>query len=235
LDFVWIEAYMPFKPLIIELVGPPGAGKTTFARSIAQTNPQVTIAPIPYFRDAAYLQFFVRNTLRLLPAFLRISSGPGGRWLTRREVALMVLLTGWPGELERELARGSRTLILDEGPICFLARLHAFGSPALKSRGAEPWWQRMYQAWSRKVNCIIRLDLPDAVLVERIREREMPQEVKDMEDEAAFQYLQRLRSAQDYLLAALAAESRCPAVFQFDPRCASPERVGTQLAAALKL
>lgn len=223
------------KPIMIELVGPPGAGKTTFATIISQSNPQISIAPIPYFRDPKYLPFFVYNTLRLLPTFLRIQPGSDGHWLTRREVALMVLLSGWAGELDREFYRTGKTLILDEGPVCFLARLHAFGSTAIKGPEARRWWHRMFREWSRKIDCIIRLDLPDDVLVNRIRGRDMPQEVKEMSDEAAFQYLQRIRQAQEYLLAALAEEARGPAVFQYDPRRASPDRVRTQVAAALGL
>lgn len=223
------------KPITIELVGPPGAGKTTFASAITQSNPQISIAQIPYFRDTKYLPFFVYNTLRLLPTFLRIQPGPDNRWLTRREVALMVLLSGWAGELDREFDHTGKTLILDEGPVCFLARLHAFGSTAIKGPGARRWWRRMFREWSRKIDCIIRLDLPDEVLVQRIRAREMPHEIKQMPDEAASQYLQRIRRAQEYLLAALAAEARGPAVFQYDPRRASPDRVRTQVAAALGL
>jgi adenylate kinase family enzyme len=223
------------KPIMIELVGPPGAGKTTFATTISQSNPQLAIAQIPYFRDPKYLPFFVYNTLRLLPTFLRIQPGPDNQWLTRREAALMVLLSGWAGELDREYYRTGKTLILDEGPVCFLARLHAFGTSAMKGPGTRRWWQWMFREWSRKIDCIIRLDLPDEVLVSRIRARDMPQEVKEMTDEAAFQYLQRIRQAQEYLLEALAAEARGPAVFQYDPRRASPDRVRTQVSAALGL
>jgi hypothetical protein len=223
------------KPRIIELVGPPGAGKTTFARTTALINPDVTIAPIPYFRETKYLLFFVRNTLRLLPTFLRIPRGADDRWLTRREVALMVMLSGWPAVLDDELNSNGNTLILDEGPVCFLSRLHAFGSTAMKGSGTARWWQQMFQVWSRKLDGIIRLDLPDAVLVERIRARDLPQEIKEMPDEAAFQYLQRLRAAQDYLLAALAAESKGPAVFQYDLRRTSPDRIRTQVTTALGL
>lgn len=226
---------MTSKPLLIELVGPPGAGKTTFARSISLVNPDITIASMPYFRDRKYLAFFFRNTLRLLPTFLRIPPGDDGRWLTRREIALMVLLSGWPAELEMELMRTRNIIILDEGPVCFLSRLHAFGSSAMKGRGNAGWWQRMFQVWSRKLDGIIRMDLPDEVLIERNRNRDIAQEIQDMSDDEAVQYLRRLRAAHDHLLAALAAESKCPAVFQYDLRQSSPERIRSQVTAALSI
>lgn len=224
---------MASKPLLIELVGPPGAGKTTFAQSTSLVNPDITIASIPYFRDKKYLTFFTRNTLRMLPTLLRIPPGADGRWLTRREVALMVMLSGWPALLEKELLLTGNIILLDEGPVCFLSRLHAFGSSAVKGSGNARWWQQMFQTWSRKLDGIIRMDLPDEILIERNRSREIAQEIKEMSDDEAVQYLHRLRAAHDYLLAALAAESKCPAVFQYDLRQSSPERIRTQVTAAL--
>jgi thymidylate kinase len=230
-----VIASMQPAPLLIELVGPPGAGKTTFAQVLCRCTGQVAITRTPYFRELRYIPFFIYNSILLLPTFARLYTGTAGQELTPREAALMVLLSGWQRELQREIHRHQKSILLDEGPICYLSRLYAFGSAAIKGPGAQGWWQSMLRLWSQTLDVVIRLDNPDPTLVDRIRARAMAQEVKELPDQLAFQYLDSIRSAQDHVLAALANDSRGPRVLAFDTLQYSPDQISTQIIHTLGL
>ena len=57
--------------LIIELVGPAGAGKTTLSRVLTHRNPMIQIGSDIELRKTKYIQVILRNIVALLPIFLK--------------------------------------------------------------------------------------------------------------------------------------------------------------------
>jgi len=224
---------MDRSPQIVEIVGPPGVGKTTFTENLYKRSKNIQIGVTPYFRRIRYIPFFAWHTIRLLPTLLHIRAGRDGRWLTRREIALMIILTGWQQELERKVFDERRFVVLDEGPICYLTRLLAFGSESIKGQSAQSWWNKMFHLWAETLDIVIQFDLPDAMLVERIRAREMWQEVKALSDQEAINYLGCFRAAQEHVLAALGANERRPVVFNFDMAQKSPDGICDEVMSRL--
>jgi broad-specificity NMP kinase len=217
-------------PLIVELVGPPGVGKTTFAEMMQKRSKKIFIGSTPYFRKIEYVPFFIKHTLLMLPTFFRIQPNKEGKWLTKYELAYMVVLRGWHHLLRRKRSKGEMILVLDEGPICILANLIVYASDSLKSQSAKFWWEHMYRHWAKVLDVAIRFDTPDKTLVQRIRLRDMWQEVKVLPNRDAFNYLDRVRDAQGVVLTALTSNSRGPKVLNFNTWQKSPEQIYVEVA-----
>ena len=222
-------------PLIVELVGPPGAGKTTFAEMLQKRNKSIFIGSTPYFRKTEYVPFFIKNTLLMMPTFFRIKPNNEGKWLTKYELAYMVVLRGWHHLLQRERSKGETILVLDEGPISILANLIVYASDSLRSQSAKFWWERMYRHWAKVVDVAIRFDTPDKTLVQRIRLRDMWHEVKMLPDRDAFNYLDHVRDAQGVVLTALTSNYRGPKVLDFNTWQKSPEQIYVEVAKIISL
>jgi hypothetical protein len=115
------------RPLVVEVIGPAGSGKTTLATALCR-RPEIT-AGIELSR-ASHVPHLIHHTLLLLPVFLLVR-GDGG-WLTRKEMRSMTYLRAWPRQLTRTPAERAVT-ILDHGPVFRLARLRAFGPRITRS------------------------------------------------------------------------------------------------------
>lgn len=183
---------------IIELVGTPGAGKSTLAQYLKTRYPTFVLEEIPYFRRLKYSYFFTTNTIAFFPTYFAIRNSNNTPAPTRREIALMVLLEGWHKVLAKNNSRQHKNYLLDEGPICFLSRLYAFGSRSIHNESA--WWEKMYRNYSETLDYIIRLDYSNEVLVDRILNRDMEQEVKEMTLQQSYDYLDQIREAQSHIL-----------------------------------
>jgi thymidylate kinase len=210
---------------IIELIGPAGSGKSTLAKALYQHKESKLISSPPNYRKVSDLPFFARNSINLLPLLIRISKF--GK-LSRRDFAWMVTLRGWSQELEKNKNQSS-ILILDEGPIYFMAYLQIYGSKIINSIAAEPWWDQMYKHWSRVLDIVIMLDAPNASLIDRIRGREKPHGVKVKPDDYAHKFLSDLREKYEYLLNKLTAEERGPKVLRFDTQQFSINKIESEV------
>ncbi|UCE86398.1 MAG: hypothetical protein JSU66_01250 [Deltaproteobacteria bacterium] len=180
----------PRRPRIVEIVGPPGAGKTSLLTALAAQRPD--LRPIFGWRAARWIPSFARDAAGLLPLF--IEAWWRRRPLARRDMERMVRV-----QASRRIAERCRreTLVMDQGPIYTLATLrlsrpaHDAGDPL------RTWWDRMSERWARLLHTVVVLDAPDAVLLERIRNRSKDHRLKGGVDRDGLNWLASLRRELD--------------------------------------
>jgi len=223
-------------PRIIELVGPPGSGKSTLAEILRKNNDTISIVTAPNFRDIKYLTFFVTSLLRLIPNLLRLFFSNQGRWFpSKRDIAVMTILTGWNLALLKSASSSSNLMIvLEEGAICLLAKLHGFSSNLLQDDCTHEWWQKMYETWARTLDMVVVLDTSIPVLLKRIRSRELQFEIGAMPDTEAGEYLRSIQAAEDHILAHLMAQPNSPELFRLSTLEKSPQQIYAEVIRALQ-
>lgn len=221
------------KPIrIIEIIGPAGSGKSTLANALCQEKGRELISSPPYYRRISDLPFFARNTLELLPTVLTLNIHNRCEFLSLRDLVWMVTLNGWCRVLSQK-ANQYPILILDEGPIFYMAFLQIYGSGGLNSPSAQTWWAQIYKQWSSLLAMVIYLDAPDLVLIQRIRERSKPHGIKDNPKDYAYKYLADLREKYKYLLFRLASENRTFKILCFDTFHVSQNQICSEITDAL--
>src|SRR5574341_2597090 len=112
------------RPLVVELVGLAGAGKTTLSRALSQRNEKFLVAADLELRKREHIPVFVGHVHFLLTVFLRRCRS--GRWFTWDEIKAMVYLKGWPRVLRQQAGTNGTVILLDHGPVFKLATLNAF-------------------------------------------------------------------------------------------------------------
>ena len=218
---------------IIELIGPPGSGKTTLTKIFQQRNTDLEITIFPYFREVSQIPFFAKSLISFSPTLLHFFKNDRGQTLTWRDIALMTILNNWNDVLVERSLRSGKTIILEEGAICLLAKLSAFGSEVLKNEVSAGWWKEVYQKWAQTIALVIQLDTPISTLLKRIRSREAQYEIGTMSNEQATEYLTRIQESQENVLSHLVAESNSPRLYRCSTVERSPEQIYTELAEVL--
>ena len=176
--------------LLGELVGPSGAGKTSLLRALVRRNPRV-VSQLPLGK-LEQLPQHARNAAVLLPAFLRRPRGALA--FTWAQARAMAYLRAWQEPARRLAVDDDRLVVMDQGPLYRLAFLQAFGPPAITGSSAfRDWWESSCAQWTATVGILILLDAPDAILIERIRERDRADAIKT--DAEARAFLARYRQA----------------------------------------
>jgi thymidylate kinase len=212
----------PPSPLIIELVGLAGSGKTTLSRALSRLSEKFQLGVEIELRKLKHIPVFVRNTPSLLPIILYRSRYSRG--FTWEEIKYLVYLNGWPYVLGQQAAQGGSAILLDHGPIFKLATLNAFGPEHLKTESIEAWWNKMLKQWASTVDIVIWLDAPDSVLEQRINSRNQRHAVKGKTETEVLQFLARYRISYEEILAKLVSD-RGPALFRFDTSQTTLEQV----------
>lgn len=198
-------------PLVIEIVGPAGVGKTTLCRALAQQNP--TVQTGIRLRQLRYLPLFVRKSLRTVPFWLH---QPGAeRWLTAHELRVMVYLQVLQQLVGCATWAQPTTVLLDQGPVYKLAELRGFDFSVQPAPRFMAWWEWMVQQWATTLHLIVQLDAPDQVLLARIHERTKWHRVKAAPASAAQQLLEHGRTAFAQTIAQLTANAG-PQVLHFN-------------------
>jgi cytidylate kinase len=205
------------RPLVVEVIGPAGSGKTTLAKALCR-RPEIT-AGIELSR-ASHVPHLIHHTLLLLPVFL-LARGEGG-WLTRKEMRSMTYLRAWPRQLTRTPIDRAVT-VLDHGPVFRLARLRAFGPRITRSAPFDRWWERSLGIWSGLLDAVIALDAPDAVLVDRIRSRAQQHRMKAESRSEAESFLKRYRATYQDIIEKLDG----PRLIRVDSSQQSPDEIAT--------
>jgi predicted ATPase len=156
---------------IAELVGPPGAGKSSLLAALAERDAQ--LRAVDRWRQVAFYPEFARQAVLLLPFFAaRIRHR---RPLARRDMERMVRLCA-----SRRLAASwrDRLIVMDQGPVYTLATLRFLGREADAGGSFETWWHRTLAQWADVLDTIIYLDAEPRVLMARIAGRSKQHRLK---------------------------------------------------------
>jgi energy-coupling factor transporter ATP-binding protein EcfA2 len=209
-------------PKLVELVGPPGAGKSTIFGALRAADPTVTGRPIITRGKPA--PWLYAHTALLVGDLAR------RRALTRRWNPNSLAMGAELRALPRVLARlpDDALVIFDQGPLYTLTR------PGLRADRLRDWWDARLAEWSRTMDAFVWLDAPDAVLVERIDTRAKTHRLKNAEMEAASAWLANDRAMFGDLLGHLERMPGGPAVLRFDTSQVSPEAVAREVLAAVR-
>jgi len=178
------------RAVIVELVGPAGAGKTTLARGASDTDSSIksglSLWGLPKRR-------LIRSAIALLPTILgaRLHRAP----LSAGEIAQMIRLGALRQVVEEESTR-HRVILLDEGPVFALSWLDViFARNGGENRLPAEWRKRVIAQWAQLLDVVVFIDATDITLAHRIRSREKPHEVKDLSDEEIFGFSDAFRRA----------------------------------------
>lgn len=185
------------RAVIVELVGPAGAGKTTLARSVSVVDSTVrsglSLWGLPRRR-------LLRSAAALLPTILAASLS--GSPLRAGELAQMIRLGALFRVVEEESTR-HRVLLLDEGPVFALSWLDMFFARN-GERVPASWRRRVIADWASLLDVVVFIDASDLTLAHRIRTREKPHAVKHLPDEEIFGFSAGFRRAFERAISELA-------------------------------
>jgi len=217
--------------MIVELVGPAGAGKTTLSRVLSQRDEKVLIGPDIELRKVRHIPAFVRNIPFSLPIFSHRCQ-PGRRF-TWEELKYIAYLKGWPHLLKQPAQGEGKVILLDHGPIFRLATLFEFGPENLKCECFDAWWNKMYEQWAFTLDMIVWLDTSDAILTDRINARNQKHAMKGKISLEAQQFLARYRLTYTHILSKLQTY-RDLTMLQFDTDKISIEQITDEILNAYR-
>jgi len=202
--------------LVVELVGPAGAGKTSLVTALVQRDQQIQAGIPPYFRRTEDIPFFARNSLLFLPTLIHLLSESRGKQPSLREVAWMVTLQGWHHCFRFPPSHGRRVIILDQGPLFMLADLASLVPQETTDRSLTKWWNTIIKQWAGTLDMVIWLDSADRILMDRIRSRDKWHVMKDGTDPELSKFLGDSRESYRKVLGMLLAYRADLKLFRFD-------------------
>jgi len=185
--------------LVAELIGPSGSGKSSLLQTLCGRDARIAALPCPGRLEQ--LPQHLRNAPVWLPALLRSGEQP----FTWPQARAMSYLGTWLASVRR-LADEERVVLMDQGPVFRLAFLREFGAPALTRRPAFwRWWEAACARWAARIDLVLWLDAPDALLIERVRRRGAPHPIQGLSDAEARAFLGRYRRGFEEVVGRLRA------------------------------
>ena len=133
--------------MIVEVVGPTGAGKSTLASRLRSQHADLESSESLRLGSCGHAPFVARQLPGLLPIV-------GLRWrlrpqLDRTQLKQMLYLSGWDRVLRRQEKRAGGSVLIDQGPVFYLAMLHGFGPGCAMGDRFERWWRSRVQVYAR--------------------------------------------------------------------------------------
>lgn len=216
-------------PLVVELVGPAGAGKTAVLQALRQRDGGIQAGlRIDRMRS---LPVITRHALTLAPAGLELIRLAGRTWRSSLQHLLRLRTLGTL--LQRDRSSPHRAIVLDEGPLFSLCRLLLFQRWIRPDTAPPQAWLREVAQWTGTMDLVIWLDAPDPILAQRIRSRAKGHEVKEASGAEIFRFLARFRNAYREILSRLASGGR-PVVIAIDTGATGPDQVAAIVLAAIE-
>ncbi len=218
------------QPLLVEIVGTAGAGKTSLLQALRQSSKQ--IQPIFDFGNFQSIPYYIGATLFLLPVHFG-DWRRGGRY-TLQEIKWMVRLQASYQIVRRKKDNDGVVTVMDQGPIYTLARLLDHQCTSTKGAGFMKWWMAMLAKWAETLDIIICLDAPVDVLLQRVYARSKWHSAKAKSEQEAREMLAHMQRLYAETLATLPTDGQLTLVY-WDTSLSSVEEIAQQTLHTFKL
>jgi broad-specificity NMP kinase len=206
---------------VVELVGPPGAGKSSVFRALRTSLANIEAPP-----DIEELGW--APLIENVPPVLGTLIARGAiRCLTPAQLRVMVYLRALSRIVERAAPGSGSVFVFDQGPLYLLNR------PRLLDERLATWREEMFQTWASLLDAVFWLDAPDAVLVERIDGRSDWHRLKGAPLATALDSFEKTRAVHEEALSRLEALADGPVILRFDTSRASPDAIADAIDHAL--
>lgn len=184
--------------LVVELVGPAGAGKSTLAQNVHRADDSVHVGLSLWGLPRRRL---IAGAIGLIPTI--VGAAARRRRLRWREIAQMIRLDALRRVLRRTKAGKRGIILLDEGPVFGISWLDL----AFAQRGARApakWRRRALRKWASLLDTVILLDARDTTLAGRIRTRAKRHRMMKGSDHAIRRFADGFRDAFETVVGELA-------------------------------
>jgi len=212
---------------VAEIIGPAGSGKTSLSRLLHRGDVRVGLSvwglpPV----------LLALSTFASLPTLFALGRSP--KRVGWDDVKLVIQLNALRLLLHRESLKGYQTLLLDEGTVFALAKLYSFGAGHTAPDDSDLWMQGLFDRLAPLLDAVIWLDAPDAVLAQRIRQRDKAHRVKGESDAEICKHLAAYRKSFEWIISELSRRNGIK-VFRFSTDQASLEEIAAQVLAQARV
>ena len=215
------------RPLIVEVVGPAGAGKSSLVRALRAGDDTIRRSRSLRAADVALI---ARRAPRWLPIMSRLAlTSPG---IARQYARHLVRIEAMDALFPRDTAAGAGVVLLDEGPVFSMALMLAFNEDARGYGTVAEHVVRSANRWASMLDAVVWLDADDAVLTRRIQSREKAHRIKEAAAETAREFLRRYRRAYDTVATRLAAAGTV-SIIRIDTATTSTAAIAARVRATL--
>jgi hypothetical protein len=216
------------RPRTLEILGPPGSGKTALIDSLQ--NSERDIVPVSiYWRKPENLSVGVRSAFAIAPIILDRISTPA---VTMQQVGWMIRLHAALPIFYRKLVWPPSIVAFDQGPVYTMARLSQTALLGAEGSRLRRWWDFKLDEWSKTLDLLILLDAPNEILIERIRRRSKSHVAKARSDDGAAELLTNERAHYETVVGAL-GERRVIQTLRFDTSVRSVDEITTKTLTAI--
>lgn len=207
-------------PLLVEITGVAGAGKSTLTRLVAEEVPRSTVAEFIHTRKPEHLGYLAHSFPRLLPILgSNLVATPRLSWA---DFKLLVYVSEWHRFLDRRRDDPHDVTLFDQGPIYALVRLKAQARGVTRAASFGRWWNTELERWAGELAELIYLDAPDEVLWTRINGRAQPHRTKGGSQEVGREFITRYRELFEEVLTRLDVPGG-PEIVRYDTSATSGE------------
>ena len=215
---------MARRPVVVELAGPAGAGKTTVWRLLSRRarvlGTSVWGLPRP---------LLVASAARALPAIRALVGA--ARSLPWEDMQQLIRLDALNLLLHRTRASRPRVVVLDEGPVFAFAKFRVLGHPCFRDGRLDAWWRRQLAHWAARLDVIVLFDGADPLLVHRLRTRAQGHPLKHSSEQDVYEFTAAYRREFEWVIAGLTAQGG-PRVVSLASDGAPPEELVKRVLAA---
>jgi hypothetical protein len=202
------------RPLVVELVGVWGAGKSSLVKSLAFRDRSVRAAPPVWSLPKPLL---VIGGLQVIATILGLfRTGQRMLWTESRQLMRLRALYHHLDLLRR---KGSRVVVVEDGPALILSWLRSAAGRSATNGDMPAWWTSVVKRWAETVDVVVFLDAPEGVLAQRVLARPQANPFKGRPAAELSEFLERSRGAYVSVLSELRAHDGPPVLeFRTDQR-----------------